>query len=294
MFKIVTDSTANMPREIMDEFGITMIPTYVHFGNEMFLDVVQLPTDEFYKRMVSSKELPTTTQVTVSDFARLYKQIAADQPGVTIVSIHISAALSGIIESARQAAASVPDTKIVIFDSRSAAQGHGLMVRQAAALAKSGASLEQIIQKLTDMRSRTRLYFMVDTLEYLARGGRIGRAARFLGTILDTKPILTIKDGTLEPYERQRTRVHAVRALRETVIKEARGKPGLQLGVMHAACEEDARVLADDLRRELSPEVLVVGQIGPSIGTHTGPGALGVSWYALEQPAAQPGGGKPS
>jgi DegV family protein with EDD domain len=278
MIKILTDSTANVPQAIIDQYGIEVIPTYVHFGATTYLDGVDLTAAQFYEKLVAATELPTTSQISVTDFEKVYRKIHEAHPDAEILSIHVSSALSGIIESARGAAAHFPDVKIALFDTHSLALGHGLMVNEAARMASEGKSLADIIARLEAMRDTTQLYWTMDTLEYLAKSGRIGRGARFLGTMLNMKPILTLKNGAVEAYERQRSRQRALASVRDLVSKSVKGKSDIYIGVFHAACEDDAKKLADELRAELNPKLLLVGDLGPSVGVYGGPGTLGVAW----------------
>jgi DegV family protein with EDD domain len=294
MIKIVADSTANIPAPVVSEFDIKVIPTYVHFGSDTFLDGVTLTASDFYKRLVASSVLPTTSQMPVEDFKKVYSEILAKDPGATIISIHLSAALSGIIESARGAANAMPEAKIRIFDTRSVGTGHALMAREAARMAKEGAPEADILKRLEHMRDNVRQFWVFDTLEYLAKSGRIGRAARLLGGLLDLKPILSLKNGSIDPYGRQRGKATAVSTVREMAVKETSGKLGVQVGVVHAAAEEEAKKLAEDLQTAIKPALLLITELGPSVGSYSGPGALGITWYIPESvtlpaaPAAQP------
>ncbi|MBN1428018.1 MAG: DegV family protein [Anaerolineae bacterium] len=284
MIKVITDSTANLPPQILEEFpSITVIPSYVTFQNTTLRESVDLTAAEFYRRLAVEKELPTTNQATVEDFKAAYSQILSDSPGATIISIHISGALSGMWGSARQAAAQFPDADIHVFDSRSLSMGHGLMVRQAAFLAQAGLSAQDILAQLETMKSHVQLYYALDTLDYLFKGGRIGIAARIIGTALDTKPILTIKNGTVAPYENHRSLSRAVEAIRDKVISEAQDKHGLHLSVMHAVCKDEAEKLAAEIQAKVIPHVMLIGEIGPAIGVYAGPGTLGACWWIPEQ-----------
>jgi DegV family protein with EDD domain len=298
MIKIVADSTANIPAQVVSEFDIRVIPTYVHFGSETFLDGVTLTPTDFYKRMVASTVLPTTSQMPVEDFKKVYTEVFSQQPDATILSIHLSAALSGIIESARGAANAMPGAKIRIFDTRSVGPGHALMAREAARMAKEGAEEADILKRLEHMRDHMRQFWVFDTLEYLAKSGRIGRAARLLGGLLDLKPILTLKNGSVDPHGRQRGKATAISSVREMAVQEASGKSGVQIGVVHAAAEEEAKKVAEDLRTAIKPDLLLILELGPSVGSYSGPGAIGITWYIPEpvtlpaapapQPAAAP------
>jgi DegV family protein with EDD domain len=281
MIKIVTDSIAHLPQDIVDEYGITVIPAYVIFGAEALRDGIDLTASEFYRRLASSPELPSTAQPSVADFTALYRRLLADDPSATILSVHISGLLSGVIESGRQAATALSGADIRLFDTRSAGLGHGLMVREAAVMASQGRDIDAVLKRLDDMREGMQLYFTLDTLAYLAKGGRIGRAARLLGTLLDAKPILTLNGGVVDVHGRRQGRVQAIRAIRDMVAESARdyGRRGLLVGVMHADCEADARQLADEIEQAVQPEVLLVSDLAPSLGVYIGPGAVGVAWY---------------
>lgn len=280
MIKVATDSVANLPADVVQAFGIAVIPTYVSFGREMLRDGVDITPTEFYQRLAASAQLPSTAQPSVDDFEQFYRRLLEENLGATILSLHISRLLSGTIASAEQAAARLSQADIRIFDTYCLSLGQGLMVREAAAMAEAGAGAEAILQRLEAMREGMQFYAVMDTLDYMAKGGRIGRAARLLGTLLDMKPMITIRNGAVDAHSRQRSRARALEALRALPLEAAQGKSGLHLAVMHAACEEEARALAEDLRTRLRPQVFLFGEIGPAMGTYTGPGTIAVAWYA--------------
>lgn len=278
MIKVVTDTLSDIPQDVADEYRIPLIPVYVVFGQETFRERFDLSSEEFCRRLVSSPQHPTTSQPSVGDFLRFYQDALADDPDATILSIHLASTLSGTIESARQAAAQLK-ADIHIFDTLSGSLAEGLMVVEAARLARTSHSLEAILARLAAMRDGMQLYLTPETLGYLAKGGRIGRAAHLVGTMLDIKPLLRLRGGIIEPYERHRTRRRVVTSLRDLVLRSARGKPGLHLAVGHFAAEEEARRLADELLAELEPESFLFGSIGAAIGAHLGPGTLGAGWW---------------
>jgi DegV family protein with EDD domain len=275
MHHIVTDSLADLTDEFMKEHGVSMVSAYVTFGTESFHDRVNITPVEFFKKLAAARDIPTTSQPSVADFAEAYKKAGAETGGKTILSIHCSSAVSGTIESARQAATKFPDADIRLFDTRFLSVGQGLMVTEAAKMSRDGVSAEAILGRLGAMRDSMKAYYIVDTLDYLAKGGRIGRAARLLGLMLDAKPVLTFTDGVVAPVERVRGRDRALKSLREHILEAGRGKKGVRLGVTHALCEDDAKKLASELISELKPEVFIMSEIGPAIGTYTGPGAIG-------------------
>lgn len=285
MIKIVTDSDANLSQEVLDEYGIAVAPIHLVFGSEVLRERIDLTDEEAYRRMAESPELPKTSQPPVGEFTTIYERLLRENPGATILSIHISMALSGTLSSARQAAALLEEEtdlhgEFYFFDTRSASLGQGLMVRQAAEMARQGASIEDILARLEHMRDRTHAYFSLETIDYLAKGGRIGKASHLIGNVLDIKPVLTVKDGIIDAHARFRTRRRALQGLRDIVANDINGSAeGVQIAVLHAMSEAAGLQLAEHLQQTFSPEVMMFGEIGPGLGVHTGPGAVGVCYY---------------
>ncbi len=290
MIRIVTDTTAGLPQEILDEFGIPMVPQYVHFGEETVRDSFEMSATEFYARQAAAAELPKTSAPPTGDFIKLFTAILSEDPAATILCIHPSAEVSGTVRSAHPAAAQMaeqyPQADIRIIDTRTVSIGLGLMVWEAARMARDGASADDILSRLAYMRDHNTTFFVVDTLEYLAKGGRIGRASHLLGTLLDIKPILTLSDGTVASHSKARTRHRAVAQMREMVVAGAQASPGsgrLMLGVAHGICEDEAQELANALRAELNPDVFLFAEVGPAIGVHGGPRILAVCWAQVPE-----------
>jgi DegV family protein with EDD domain len=257
-----------------------VIPAHVHFGSDTYLDGVTLSASEFYTRLASSPTLPNTSEASVEEFKALYELILAADPDATILSIHVSGALSGFLAAARRAAALLPGAVIHVFDSGSIALGLGLMVREAARLNCDNAPEATIMARLELMRETVQQFGTFDTLEYLAKSGRIGRVARFMGGLLDLKPILTVKDGALDAYGRVRGRDQSIDTLRDLYIAAAQGHTGVHLGVIHAACEKEAKQFADECCKAVKPAVFMFAEQGPALGVYSGPGAIGVYWWA--------------
>lgn len=280
MIRIVTDTGSNIPVDLAEEFKIEVASGHIVFGDEVILEYPDLKTADFYRRLAASKQLPMTRDSGVKDFKTIYDRILAQTPGATILSIHVSEPLATTINSARQAAALLPSARVVLFDTQSVSFAEGLMVWEAARMARDGAQIEVILERLRDMRNRVEVYIVVDTLEYLGRGGRVGPAARFAGGLLDVKPILTVRDGLVQSHAQYRTRARALIELEQLALSKCAGKKGLRIGVMHAMCLDDAKQIAEDIKRKLTPEYLMIAEIGPAVGTHTGPGAVGITWYA--------------
>lgn len=279
MIRIATDTGANLPQDIIDELRIVIISGTMDFGTETIVEYPDLKNEEFYRRLTTSRTLPVGHDPNILQFKRGYDRILSENPGATILSIHVSEALGTAISTARQAAAMLPMANIRLFDTRNVSSGQGLIVWEAARLAQAGKSADEILRHLAAIRDRTRLYIVVDTLEYLSKGGRVGPAARFVGGLLDVKPILTLKDGVVQAHSQHRTRSRALDELKQLVLAEGRNAKGLRMGVMHAMCPEDARQLAGELKQALQPEALAITEIGPAVGVNTGPGALGVTWF---------------
>lgn len=284
MIRVVTDTDANLPQSVLDEYKIAAVPIHIIFGEEVLRERVDFSDAEAFARMSAAPELPTTSQPAPGDFKETYEAILTGSPDDTILSIHVSGKMSGTIESARQAADLFPDADIRLFDTLSASLGQGLMVVEAARLARSGAKIDAILERLAIMRDRMNVLFVLNTLEYLARGGRIGRASHLMGNMLDIKPLLTLEEGVIDAHSRQRTWKRAVASIKALVLEQEQGASGpLHMGIIHAVSEDEARALAGDLYAELSPAVSLFGEIGPGLGVHTGPGALGVCWVRLPE-----------
>lgn len=280
--RIVTDTTAGLPNEILERYDIPNVPQYVHFGDEALRDVYDVDAATFYARQVAAPELPKTSAPSVGEFLQVYGEILDADPDATILSIHPSTDISGTVRSARPAAAEFPEADIRIFDTRSVSIGLGLMVWEAAEMAERGASPDAIMARMEAMRDGMQIYFVVDTLDYLAKGGRIGRATHLVGSLLDIKPVLALCDGVVESYSRARTRRRSLTMLQEMVTRGAGGKPGLRLGLAHAVCADEVAAMAEAFRTELNPDVFLYAELGPSIGVHAGPGAVAIGWVHVD------------
>jgi DegV family protein with EDD domain len=274
---IVTDSTADLPPELAALRSITVVPLTLNFDGKPLLDGVDIRPDEFYRRLHSVTTHPTTSQPSPGRFAEVYKSLLADHDSV--VSIHISQKLSGTYESARQAAAMTDPKRVRVIDSELVSMSLGLITLAASSLASSGSNAEAIEAKVLDMRTSIQTYFSVATLEFLRRGGRIGRASALLGSVLQVKPVLCIRDGLVTPLERVRTFERALNRVVELTREVDRGH-GVCIIVGHADAEADAQRIA----RELDPiaETLMIQPLGPVVGAHAGPGVVGVGCYPAE------------
>lgn len=278
MVRVVTDSTAHLPPQLAEALGITVVPQYVSFGEESFREGTELGVEEFYRRLQAGSHFPKTSQPSVGDFLSVFQQIHAD--GAEILAILVSSKLSGTLGSAHTAGAMLPQTRISIFDSLSVSLGLGLMVLHAARLAREGLPSQAIVERLEVVRQSSHLVFALDTLEYLRRGGRIGRAAALLGGLLKVKPILEVRDGVLEPLERARSRSQVKDRLVEIVSERNPDSRPLHVGVVHGLVEEEAQELEARLRERFPVLESHLSVVGAAAGAHAGPRALGIAFWA--------------
>ncbi|HSR26164.1 MAG TPA: DegV family protein, partial [Candidatus Eisenbacteria bacterium] len=272
---VVTDSTADLAPELVQERGITVVPLTVVLDDRDYLDGVDITADEFYARLAASGGAASTSQPAPGRFAEVYEHLLATHRSV--VSLHISARLSGTFEAATQGAELVDPARVRVVDTEMVSMPLALLVLAASAMAAQGAEADAIAERLRPLRERMRVYFMVATLEYLRRGGRIGRAGALLGSVLQVKPVLTIADGEVTPLERVRTQERAL----TRVIELASAVEGPVCALVgHAAAAE----AADRIARALEPhaESLIVAPLGPVVGAHAGPGTVGVGCYPAE------------
>ena len=268
--RIVTDSTADLPPEFVERLHITVVPLIVLFGDEQLRDGIDINSEKFFRRLVREPQLPTTSQPSVGAFREAYEALRAD--GATeILSIHISGKLSRTVESARQAAVGLADVRIVHIDSGLASLALGLGVIAAAEQAEAGQQLDAIRAAVEAQFARTYIYFMVDTLEYLRRGGRIGRAQELIGSLLQFKPLLTIRDGEVVPIGRARTKQ---KAIEELLRRAGERRPITQAMAVHATTPEDLDYIVERLHGMAPDAPITVGRITPVVGVHAGPGML--------------------
>lgn len=274
---IITDSTAYLPQELIQQYDIHIIPLTVIFGEESFRDGVDISPAEFYSRLQTTEVMPTTSQVTVGAFKKIYEQL--HQEDCEILVITLSGRLSGTVESAEKARELVPGAKIEIVDSLSTTVEQGFVVLAASRGAANGASLAECKQIAVQACERTGVIFAVDTLEFLHRGGRIGDAKRLMGTILNIKPILTIRDGRVDALEQARTRKKSFNRLIEIVAERVTGKSNVRLAVAHANAAAEAQSLLETACSNLNPVETMITELSPVIGTHVGPGTVALAYF---------------
>jgi DegV family protein with EDD domain len=268
--KIVTDSVADIPPEIIKELDITVIPVLLRFGEETYRDGIDITTDQFYERLATSKIMPTTSVPSLDLFARTYARLAQETNEILVIML--SSKLSGLYNAARQSADLIEgDYRIEVVDSGCAVMSQGFVVIKAARAARDGATLDEILEIVRQNLPRVEMHAAFDTLEYLKRGGRIGRAQAFMGSMLRVNPIITLKDGVVEPAGRARSRSKAIDQLYEFAASYSHIE---ELAVEGAACPEDVDRLVERLGAIFPKERIIRTRTTPVIGTHTGPGLL--------------------
>jgi DegV family protein with EDD domain len=275
---VVVDSTAFMPRELLEQYHIHVVPNVVNWGTQSYRDGVDIQPSEFFERLKTDPVQPTTAVAAVGEFHDVYARAAASADAV--VGVHLSAKLSGTYSAAMQAKAMLPDRRIEIVDSQSTAMALGFVALAAARAATDGASVEQVVKAAENTIPHVGLLFTLETLEYLKRGGRIGAAAAFLGNLFDTKPILELKDGRVEPMERVRSKKKAVNRILEVMEERTRGKTPLRLATIQAAANEEAAALLETARQRLGAVEAILAEASPTVAVHAGPGTVGLAWCA--------------
>jgi DegV family protein with EDD domain len=277
---VVTDSTANIPAQLMNGNPIQVLPLQVIWDHKVYRDGVDIHPKEFYERLAVDKVMPSTSQTTPEEFKAAYASLINE--GYDILSIHISSKLSGTMDSAIQAKRAFPGAKIELVDSLSTSMAMGFQVMSAARMANIGSDLQECKNVALEAQRHTGVYFALNTLEFLHRGGRIGGAAAFMGTMLNLKPLLELRDGRIEAVERVRTFNKTIDRLLDLVEAKLEKENGpVRIAAIHANEEDKAKELLDRAVKRFSTTVVtdaVISVVGPVLGTHTGPGALGLAF----------------
>jgi DegV family protein with EDD domain len=276
---LITDSTSDLPDELREQYDIRMVPLYVIWGDQHLRDTVDITADEFYARLTVDPIHPTTSQPTPRDFVEVIKQ-AQEDGAEEIVAVVIGDGLSGTLDSIHQAQQMV-DIPVHAFDSRSVSMGLGWQVLAAARAREAGGDAAAMLAAAKEVRDHLAVVFTVDTLEYLHRGGRIGAAAKLLGTALQLKPqlIISTESGIVEPGERVRTRSKAVESVYQTFFRQMTASGALRATVLHVAASDEAEKMAERIQREHNPVELTIAKTSPVVGVHGGPGTLGIAGY---------------
>jgi DegV family protein with EDD domain len=276
--RIVTDSTADIPNQLVQDLGITIVPLKVHFGKQTFADGIDIHSAEFYQRLENEKDSPTTSQPSPVDFVDVYKKLNSEsEEPVHIISIHLSSALSGTVQSAHLAQSMLEEkVDITVIDSKKASYAIGIIAVAVAKAAKEGKTKEECIQLAQYLTKNTAIYFMVDNLIYLQKGGRIGKAAALFGSMLNIKPILSLdENGEVFAVDKVRGSKKALIRIIE-LLREFTGDSHVHVGISHAEHLQEAETLMDQLNDQFKIETKVITSIGPVIGTHVGPNALAI------------------
>ncbi len=278
---IVTDSTCDLSAAELAALDVRMVPLKVLFGDETFLDWVDLSPQEFYRKLAGSPVLPKTSQPSPAEFLATYRELA-EQGCDAIVSIHLTAALSGTFESATMAAADSP-VPVHVVDTRKVSQALGLVVREACATRDAGADAVAVAARAQDVSDRMRLYFVLDTLDYLVKGGRAGKATGLAASLLNIKPVLDMNaDGIIEPFKKVKGRRKAYAELAAHVAEDARANGRMRLAILHACSPEwEADLRADLDASGADIELVTTGLVGAVIGTYAGPGAVGCGYFPI-------------
>ncbi|MFC0274350.1 DegV family protein [Metabacillus herbersteinensis] len=275
--KIVTDSTIDISHEVIEEYEITIVPLSITIDGNTYIDGVDIAADEFMKKMKDAKELPKSSQPPVGQFVHVYDQLAED--GSVIISIHMTAGMSGTVSSA-ESAAQMTDADVTVIDSRYISKALSFQVIEAAKMAQQGASKKEILARVEEIRTKSSLFITVDTLENLVKGGRIGRGKALIGSLLNIKPIASLQDGVYTPVAKVRSHSQIVNYLSNQFAEDVKGKTVKAVGIAHA----DALELASKMKKavlQISPNCHVdISFTTPVISTHTGPGAIGFMYFA--------------
>ena len=279
MIRIVTDTLACLPQVYAETYKIPVIPQVIIFGEESFREGIDMNHQDFLARLKQSKDLPKTAAPSPEWFKETFRELAAEAE--TILCIHPSAEMSGTVRSATVAAQDFPELDIRVIDTRVIAYPLGVMVMLANKWVEKGLKADEIIQRLEGLSRKARIYFLVDTLEYLARGGRIGNASALLGTLLQIKPILTLNDGKVDLFQRERTYKRAWEFIKSRLNEEypGQGEDYGFLNVMHAGAQQEAEEAANELKKMFGLKEIPIIDLPPAIITHAGPGTIAVDYF---------------
>lgn len=275
--KIVTDSTLDLPKEIIKENNITVIPLSITIDGETYIDGVDISPKEFITKMQQSEELPKSSQPPAGEFLEVYNKLTED--GSEVLSIHMTAQMSGTVQSA-QTAARMADGKVTVVNSKYISNALAFQVLEAAKLSREGKTVDEIVERIDHIRENTRLFVVVDTLENLVKGGRIGKGKAMLSSLLNIKPIASLDTGEYTPVAKVRSQSQIVKYLIKQLVQDIEGKVLKGIGITHADAMELATKLKEMIIKELGIDDVPIYETTPIISTHTGIGAIGFMYYA--------------
>lgn len=276
---IITDSTAYLSKEIIEKYNINVVPLTVNFGTETYKEGIDISSEKFYQVLGGKEELPTTSQPAIGEFVNLYERLAEEYDEA--IAIHLSSGISGTMSTSLSASQMVEGINVEVIDSETACYGIGFMVIEAAEMANKGYSLPEIKERINWLIKKMKAYFVVDDLSYLHRGGRLNAAQYLVGSMLKIKPIIYFKDTKLEPYEKVRTKKKALDRIQQMLEEDARDGSKIKCSVVQANVKEDAEKIKKEIETKYPNIEANVSDFGPVIGSHTGPGTLGLLWYKL-------------
>ncbi len=274
---IITDSLASIPDELVEKYRIKVAPQILIWGPDTYQDGIDISPNEFYARLKETDVMPTSSQVPVMTFKELFDPLVTE--GIPILAIVASSKLTMTINSAEQAKAMFPGAQIEIVDSLGASMSLGFQVLAACRAVEEGKSFEDVVSIARRAKEYTGVIFVVDTLEYLHRGGRIGGASRLLGTMLDLKPLLELQEGKVEALEQIRTKRKAINRLVDIMEERVNGTDRIRLAALHTSMEDEARALLDEIDLRCCPIETIFTEVSPVLGIHTGPGTVGLAYY---------------
>ncbi len=277
---ILTDSTSYLPPALLNQYAIRVIPLTIIWDNETLRDGVDIQPDDFYKRLATSKAMPTTSQITVMEMEAAFQKLLEE--GVDVLGIFISSKFSGTVEAAIKARDGMPNAadKIAIVDSLTTTMAMGWQVLTAARAAQAGESLLNCKKITEHARENSGVMFVVETLEFLRRGGRIGGAQALLGTALNLKPVLEMQNGRIETVEKIRTKTKAVQRILELTVEHIGARKPVRVSTVHANAEAEAVALLEEAKKVLNPVEALCCPLSPVVGTHAGPGTIALPYMA--------------
>ena len=280
MIEIITDSTCDIPDDLVKQYGITIIPHYIIWGNKQYRDRVDMQPIEFYERMVTDPEYPTSSQASVADFKKVFEEVAA-KGATEIIALTVSSAMSGAFQMASEAAKLV-NVPVSVVDGKSPTMSLGWQALAAARARDAGMKVNEILTMLDDLKTKLVQYVAMESLEYLQKGGRIGNAVKWVGSVLKIRPLVEInhKTGLVEPAALSRTHKGVIDLMYNKFFDHFKGKQKLHVAVMHGNILEEAEEMAERIRQEWNPVELIINITGPVLGINTGPGAMALCGYA--------------
>ena len=280
MIKVVTDSTCDLPQELIEQHDITVVPVNIQFGNETYRDGVDIDRDTFYRKIEEMGVIPTTSQPSVGQFLEVYRKLASQADD--IIYIHVTGKLSGTCQSAMMAAKEVADqVRVHVFDSLAGTSGLGYMAMEAARAARAGASMEQILKRLEEIRERMNLFLTLVDLRFARMSGRVGRLQSALASLLNVKAIIGLEDGLLEMRQRVRTTARAIERMVEMMVEAVGTKDPVNMAVVHAQAPEEGRKLLEKVKTIFNCQEIFLADLAASLAVHFGPGTLGLVGYKV-------------